>query len=86
MRPDYRIMNRLRFQPRLIKTLERKIERDRDELIRIRNDLLYETQQVNVLRWRERKCLARIEKNTEELNRLRVEDMKLRQKMAEVVS
>ena len=86
MRPDYRIMNRLRFQPRLIKTLERKIERDRDELIRIRNDLLYETQQVNVLRWRERKCLGRIEKNTEELNRLRVEDMKLRQKMAEVVS
>ena len=86
MRPDYRIMNRLRFQPRLIKTLERKIERDRDELIRIRNDLLYETQQVNVLRWRETKCLGRIEKNTEELNRLRVEDMKLRQKMAEAVS
>ena len=86
MRPDYRIMNRLRFQPRLIKTLERKIERDRDELIRIRNDLLYETQQVNVLRWRERTCLRRIEKNTEELNRLRVDDMKLRQKMAEVVS
>ena len=86
MRPDYRIMNRLRFQPRLIKTLERKIERDRDELIRIRNDLLYETQQVNVLRWRERKCLGRIERNTQELNRLQLEDMKLRQKIAEVVS
>ena len=86
MRPDYRIMNRLRFQPRLIKTLERKIERDRGELIRIRNDLFYEAQQVNVLRRHERTCLRRIERNTEELNRLRVEDMKLRQKMAEVVS
>lgn len=86
MRPDYRIMNRLRFQPRMIQTLERKVDRDRDELIRIRNDMLYETQQVNVLRWRERKCLGRIERNTEQLNRLRLEDMKLRQKMAEVVS
>ena len=79
-------MNRLRFQPRLIKTLERKIERDRGELIRIRNDLFYEAQQVNVLRRHERTCLRRIERNTEELNRLRVEDMKLRQKMAEAVS
>lgn len=86
MRPDYRIMNRLRFQPRMIQTLERKVDRDRDELIRIRNDMLYETQQVNVLRWRERKCLGRIERNTEQLNRLRLEDMKLRQKMAEVLA
>ena len=86
MRPDYRIMNRLRFQPRLIKTLERKIERDRDELIRIRNDLLYETTQIKALRRHERTCLRRIERNTEELNRLRVDDIKLRQKMAEVVS
>ena len=86
MRPDYRIMNRLRFQPRLIKTLEQRIERDRDELIRVRNDMLYETQQINALRRHERTCLRRIERNTEELNRLRLEDMKLRQKIAEVVS
>ena len=83
LRPDYRIMNRLRFQPRMMQTLERKIDRDRDELIRVRNDMLYETQQINALRRHERTCLRRIERNTEELNRLRVDDMKLRQKMAE---
>lgn len=86
MRPDYRIMNRLRIQPRMISTLEQRIERDRDELIRVRNDMLYETQQINALRRHERTCLRRIERNTEELNRLRLEDMKLRQKIAEVVS
>lgn len=81
---DYQLMTRLRFQPRVIRTLERRIERDREELQRIRSDLLYETQHVNVLRRRGRTLTGRIERNTETVNRLRLENMELRQKMQEV--
>lgn len=86
MSPDYQIMNRLRFQPRVIQTLERKIDQDREEIQRIRNDILYETQHINVLRRRERTLTLQIEKNTERLNRLWLENMQLRQKMAEVLA
>lgn len=84
MSPDYQIMTRLRFQPKVIRTLERRVERDREELQRIRNDLLHETQHVNVLRRRERTLTGRIERNMETVNRLRLENMELRQKMQEV--
>ena len=83
---DYQLMTRLRFQPKVIRTLERRIERDRKEIQRIRSDLLYETQHVNVLRRRERTLTGRIERNTETVNRLRLENMELRQKMAEVLA
>ena len=86
MSPDYQIMNRLRFQPKVIRTLERRIERDRKEIQRIESDLLYETQRINVLRRRERTLTGRIERNTETVNRLRLENMQLRQKMAEVLA
>ena len=81
MRPDYRIMNRLRFQPRLIKTLERKIERDRDELIRIRNDLLYETENTGILRRRERTLSDRMEINSEKLRQMKLDGMKMSQEV-----
>ena len=81
---DYQLMTRLRFQPKVIRTLERRIERDRKEIQRIRNDLLHETQHVNVLRRRERTLTGRIERNMETVNRLRLENMELRQKMQEV--
>jgi hypothetical protein len=86
MNPDYVAMARLRFQPRKIRTLERRIERDREEIQRIESDLLYETQRINILRRRERTLTGRIERNTETVNRLRLENMQLRQKMAEVLA
>ena len=79
-------MNRMRFLPRKIGTLEREIERDREDLQRIRNDLLYETEQHGILRRKERTRVERIERRMEDLNRLRMENMKLRQKMAEVIA
>ena len=86
MNPDYRLMTRLRSQPRAMETLKRNIEKDRKELQRIRNDLLYETQRINVLMRRERTLVARIEKRTEILNEMRIENLELRQKMAEVLA
>lgn len=83
---DYQTMKRMRSLPRITKTLERRIEHDREELLRVRNDLLYEDAQRRRLARRERTLLARMERNTEKLNVLRLEDMKLRQKMAEVIA
>ena len=37
---NYATMKRMRFLPRKIETLEEKIEQDRKEIQRIRNDLL----------------------------------------------
>ena len=76
----------LRYVPGKIRTLKRRIERDKEELQRIRNDLLHETQRINVLRRRERTLTGRIERNTETVNRLWLENMELRQKMAEVLA
>ncbi|MHB1708691.1 MAG: hypothetical protein ACYCT2_04365 [Thermoplasmataceae archaeon] len=83
---DYRTMNRLRFQPRVIETLETRIEKDREELLRVRNDLLYETQHVGHLRQRERTLVSRIESNTDRLHQLKMEVLQLRQRLAEVIS
>ena len=83
---NYQTISRMRSLPRKMGTLERRIERDRKEIQRIRSDLLYETQHVNVLRRRERTLTGRIERNTETVNRLRLENMELRQKMAEVLA
>ena len=66
-------------------TLEWKIEKDRKELQGIRNDLIYETSIRRRLRQRETKITLRIERNIEKLHQLRLEDMKLRKKMAEVL-
>ena len=75
-----------RYVPGKIRTLERRIERDRKEIQRIESDLLYETQRINVLRRRERTLTGRIEKNMEKLHQLKLENMQLRQKMAEVLA
>ena len=79
-------MTALRFQPRIIQTLERKIEQEREELQRIRNDLLYETKQNGILRRKERTYMSRIERNAESLSQLRLQNMNLRQKVQEVIS
>ncbi len=82
---EFQIMNRLRFHPRKIETLERKIEQDKEELQRVRNDLIYETQQTGFLRRRERTLVRRIEANTIYRDQLRIEVLKLRQRLAEVI-
>ena len=80
------MMNKLRFLPGKIETLEREITQDKEELQRIRNDLLYEEAQRGRLAWEDRILMARIEQNIEKLNQLRLEEMNAQQKMAEVLA
>lgn len=86
MNPDYVAMARLRFQPRVIRTLERRIERDREELYRIRNDIMHGREPARRLKRMERTMVARIGKNTEKLGKMRSEDAKLRQKLSDLIS
>jgi hypothetical protein len=81
---DYQTMSRMRSLPRIMGTLEEKIEQDREKLQRIRNDLLYEYAQRGRLAWEERTLTAKIERNVEKLHQLRHEEMCARQKMQEV--
>ena len=83
---EYQTIKRMRSLPRKMRTLERRIQRDGVELQRIRNDLLHETQRINVLRRREKTLTLQIEKNMEKLHQLKLENMQLRQKMAEVLA
>ena len=76
----------LRYVPGKIRTLEKKIEQDRKKLQRIRNDLLYEYAQRGRLAWEERTLMAKIERNVEKLDQLRLEEMNARQKMQEVLA
>jgi hypothetical protein len=80
------LIKKLRFLPGKIDTLEREIEQDREELQRIRSDLLCEREYTGRLRRKESTYMSRIERNTERLIQLRLQDMQLRQKMAEAVS
>ena len=70
MNPDYVAMARLRFQPRVIRTLEGRIERDREELYRIRNEIMHGREPAGRLKRMERTMVARIGKNTEKLGKL----------------
>ena len=78
------MINKLRSLPRKIATVERVITQDREKLQRIRNDLLYEYAQRGRLAWEERTLMAKIERNVEKLNQLRLEEMNAQQKMQEV--
>ncbi len=80
------LINKLRSLPRKIATVERVITQDREKLQRIRNDLLYEYAQRGRLAWEERTLMAKIERNVEKLNLLRLEVMNAQQKMAEVLA
>ena len=75
------IMGKLRFQPRVISTLERRIDQDREELFRIREDLLYETENTGTLRRRERTLACRIETSSEKLRQMKLDGMKMRQEV-----
>ena len=75
------IMGKLRCQTSVIKTLERKIDQDRNELSRIREDLLYETENTGMLRRRERTLAGRMEINGEKLRQMKLDSMKMRQEV-----
>ena len=79
-------INRMRILPRKIETMKRRIEKDRDALQRIQDDLLYEHTQRGRLMFLEKMIAKRIDRNTEKLDLLKQENMKLRQKMAEVIA
>ena len=76
----------LRFVPGKISTLKRRIQRDRETLKKIQNDILYADSQRGRLAWEERTLMAKIERNVEKLNLLRLEVMNAQQKMAEVLA
>ena len=86
MNPDYVAMARLRFQPGKIRTLERRIERDREELYRIRNEIMHGREPARRLKRMERTIATRIGKNSEKLGKMRSEDAKLRQKIQEALA
>ena len=75
----------LRYVPGKIRTLERRIERDRKTLKKIQNDILYADSQRGRLIFLQRMIAERIERNVEKLNQLRLEVMNAQQKMQEVM-
>ena len=75
------IIGKLRCQPRVISTLERRIDHDRDELSRVREDLLYETENTGILRRRERTLACRIETSSGKLRQVKLDGMKMRQEV-----
>jgi len=86
MRHENRIMHALRVGPAMIERLEGKIDLDRDELRRIRNDLASEMEPTGFLRMRERALVRRIESSTERLHQLQAEVSATREKIAGVTS
>ena len=75
------IVGKLRCQTSVIKTLEGKIDQDRNELSRVREDLLYETENTGMLRRRERTLTSRMEVNGEKLRQMKLDGMKMRQEV-----
>ena len=75
------IMETLRCQPRVISTLERRIDQDREELSRVREDLLYERENTGTLRRRERTLAGRMEIYSEKLRQMKLDGMKMRQEV-----
>jgi len=67
-----------------IETLERKMDLDRDDLRRVRNDLASEMGSTGFLRMRERALVRRIESSTERLHQLQAEVSATREKIAGV--
>jgi len=86
MRHENRTMHILRVGPAMIEGLERKIDLERDDLRRVRNDLAGEMGPTGVLRMRERALVRRIELNTERLHQLQAEVSATREKIAGVTS
>jgi len=86
MRGENKIMHALRVRPAMIERLERKIDLDRDDLRRVRNDLASEMGPTGFLRMRERALVRRIESSTERLHQLQAEVSATREKIAGVTS
>ena len=76
----------LRYVPGKIRTLKRRIERDKETLKKIQNDILYADSQRGRLIFLQRMIAERIERNAMELNRLKLESEMAREKIDEVIS
>lgn len=76
----------LRYVPGKIRTLERRIQRDRETLKKIQNDILYADSQRGRLIFLKRMIAERIERNAMELSRLKLESEMAREKIDEVVT
>ncbi len=77
--PYASVMDQLRYQPRIIKSLEHMITEDRDKLLAIRKLLLNEN--TKMLRRREQQIMKRIDRNSEMLNTIKLDNLKLRNKI-----
>lgn len=64
MNIDYGMMGKMRFLRRKIAPLEREIEKDKDELLRVKDELLFEGASKQ-LRYRERILEARMDRGEE---------------------
>ena len=85
---NYAPMNHIRFLPRKIHTLERRIAKDTKLLQRIKSDPLYELSPRGKGRsaYLRKTITVRIDRNTEKLHRLRSEAMRARQQIEEALS
>jgi hypothetical protein len=77
--PYASVIGQLRYQPRIIKSLEHMITEDRDKLLAIRKLLLNEN--TKMLRRREQQIMKRIDRNSEMLNTIKLDNLKLRNKI-----
>jgi cob(I)alamin adenosyltransferase len=76
----------LRYVPGKIRTLKRRIQRDRETLKKIQNDILYADSQRGRLIFLQRMIAERIERNVEKLNQLRLEKTNAQEKMQEALA
>ena len=83
---NYAPMNHIRFLPRKIRTLERRIAEDTQLLQRIKSDPLYRYSLRGSRAYVRKTITLRIDRNMEKLHRLRSEAMRARQQIEEALS
>lgn len=83
---NYAPMNHIRFLPRKIHTLERRIAKDTKLLQRIKSDPLYRYSLRGRSAYLRKTITIRIDRNMEKLHRLRSEAMRARQQIEEALS
>lgn len=83
---NYAPMNHIRFLPRKIHTLERRIAKDTKLLQRIKSDPLYRYSLRGRSAYLRKTITIRIDRNMEKLHRLRSEAMRAHQQIEEALS
>ena len=85
---DYSMMNKMRFLPMKIGTLEKYMMEDREELLRVQTDLLsaFGPQQKHFLKRKEISLINRMENNAEKLKEAKAEGLRLQLAIQEVLA